>query len=165
MIDPNTIHDQLIDLLDANQVEYRLFSHSPALTYEDLAAVQKSTGFFGTEAKCMVLKVDDKFIVYVTLQGSRVNFDSVKTELGGAKVRLATAEELAEYFGAQPGCAYPFAFDSEYDIYVDPKIYEQAWLLFSPVLPTETIQAKGEDLRRVFASLDNQVSEVTNFNQ
>ena len=165
MVDPRSIHGKLINLLDANQVEYKLFNHPVALTYEDLAIVQKSTGFFGTEAKCMVLKVDDKFIVYVTLQGSRVNFDSVKKELGGAKVWLATADDLAEYFGAQPGCAYPFAFDSQYDIYVDPKIYEQGWLLFSPVLPTETIQAKGEDLRRVFGSLDNQVSEVTNFNQ
>lgn len=165
MVDPNTIHDKLIYLLDVNQVEYRLFSHSAALTYEDLAAAQKATGFFGTEAKCMVLKVDDKFIVYVTLQGSRVNFDSVKKELEGTKVRLATAEELAEYFGAQPGCAYPFAFDFQYDIYVDPKIYEQEWLLFSPVLPTETIQARGQDLRRVFVALENKVHEVANFNQ
>lgn len=165
MVDPNTIHDRLINLLDANQVEYKLFNHPVALTYEDLAAAQKATGFFGTEAKCMILKVEDKFIVYITLQGSRVNFDSVKKEFGGAKVRLATAEELAEYFGAQPGCAYPFAFDSQYDIYVDPKIYEQEWLLFSPVLPAETVQARGQDLKRVFDSLDNKVSEVVNFNQ
>lgn len=155
----------MINLLDANQVEYKLFTHKEALTYEDLAQVQESTGFFGTEAKCMVLKVDDKFIVYITIQGSRVNFDAVKKELGGVKVRLATTEELVEYFGAQPGCAYPFAFDSQYDIYVDPNIYQQEWLLFSPVFPTETIQARGQDLKRVFASIDNKVSEVANFNQ
>ena len=165
MVDPNTINDRLIGLLNTNQVEYKLFSHQAALTYEDLAVAQKATGFFGTEAKCMVLKVEDKFIVYITLQGSRVNFDAVKKELGGAKVRLATAEELAEYFGAQPGCAYPFAFDSQYDIYVDPRIYEQEWLLFSPVLPTETIQARGQDLKKVFASLDNKVHETAAFNQ
>lgn len=165
MVNPNTIRNQLINLLDTNQVEYRLFSHSPALTYEDLVTVQKATGFFGTEAKCMVLKIDDKFIVYVTLQGNRVNFNSVKKELKGVKVRLATAQELAEYFGAQPGCAYPFAFDAGYEIYIDPRIYEQEWLLFSPVLPTETIQARGQDLKKVFASLDNKVYEVINFNQ
>jgi hypothetical protein len=165
MVDPIIIHDQLVNLLDTNQVEYKLFTHLPALTYEDLAVVQKETGFFGTEMKCMVLKVDDKFIVYVTLQGSRINFDVIKKELGGAKVRLAAPEELKECFGAQPGCAYPFAFDAQYDIYVDPKIYEQEWLLFSPVLSTETIQIRGKDLRGVFASVNNKVSEVANFNQ
>lgn len=165
MVDPKAIHDRLINLLDTNQVEYKLFSHPAALTYEDLAEAQKSTGFFGTEAKCMVLKADDQFIVYITLQGSRVNFDSVKQELEATKVRLATTEELAEYFGAQPGCAYPFAFDPGYDIYVDPRIYQQEWLLFSPVFPTETIQAKGQDLKKVFGSLANQVKETVNFNQ
>ncbi|OGY12424.1 MAG: hypothetical protein A3A58_03125 [Candidatus Blackburnbacteria bacterium RIFCSPLOWO2_01_FULL_41_27] len=165
MIDPNSVYQDLINLLDNNKVEYKLFSHKAALTYEDLAQVQKETGFFGTEAKCMVLKVDDKFVVYVTLQGKRLDFDSIKDSLNTSKVRLATAEELKEYFGAEPGCAYPFGFDPQHNVYIDPAVYEQEWLLFSPVLPTKTIQAKGSDLKKVFASLQNKVQEVANFNQ
>ncbi|MFA6917524.1 MAG: YbaK/EbsC family protein [Candidatus Gracilibacteria bacterium] len=165
MIDSNNIFEKLISLLDINKVEYKLFTHREALTYEDLAEVQKETGFFGTEMKCMVLKAGDSFIVYITLQGKRVNFDAVKEKLVVNKVRLCTPEELAEHFGAKPGCAYPFAFDAKYDIYVDPKIYEQEWLLFSPVLPTKTVQAKGSDLKRVFDSLENHVFEIGNFNQ
>ena len=165
MVDPNIAYEKLISLLDSNKVEYKLFSHREALTWEELEAVQKETGFFGTEMKCMVLKAGDKLIVYITLQGKKVNFDAVKETLGVHKVRLSTPEELREYFGAKPGCAYPFGFDSQYDIYVDPKIYEQEWMLFSPVVPTKTIQAKGSDLRNVFNSLENKVEEVTNFNQ
>jgi len=107
----------------------------------------------------------DYFIVYVTLQGKRVNMNQIKTELNAKKIRLATPEELGEYFGAEPGCAYPFAFDKQYKIFVDPKIYEQEWFLFSPVLSTRTIQARGSDLRKVFSSLLNQVTEVVNWNQ
>lgn len=130
-----------------------------------MAKVQKETGFTGTEGKCLVLKTGDIFIVYVTLQGNRANFDNIKQTLGVDKIRLASQEELKEYFGAEPGCAYPFGFSKEIDIYVDPKIYEQVWFLFSPVLPTKTIQAKGKDLKKVFNNLENKVTEVENFNQ
>mgnify|MGYP001564534508 FL=1 len=165
MVDTNVIYNKLISLLDDNQVDYKLFSHKEALTWEQLEEVQKETGFFGTEMKCMVLKAGDKFIVYITLQGKRVDLDAIKDKLEVNKVRLSTPEELNEYFGAKPGCAYPFGFDSQYDIYIDPKIYEQEWMLFSPVVPTKTVQAKGSDLKKVFNSLENKVEEVTNFNQ
>lgn len=165
MIDPENAYLHIIRLLDENQVNYKLFTHRAALSYEDLAGVQKEAGFFGTEGKCMVLKIDDKFIVYVTTQGNRVNFDIIKTTLKANKIRLATPEELKSDFGAEPGCAYPFGFSKDVDIFVDPTIYQQEWLLFSPVLSIKTVQAEGEDLKRVFDQLPNKVTEVTNFNQ
>lgn len=165
MVDPNIIYDKLINLLDSNQVEYKLFSHKEAFTYEELAEVQEEAGFFGTEMKCVVLKVDEKFIVYVTIQGRRVNFDVMKETLKAKKICLANPEELEKHFGAKPGCAYPFGFDAQYDIYVDPSIYKEEWMLFSPVFPSKTIQARGSDLKKVFDSLENKVAEVKGFNQ
>jgi len=113
----------------------------------------------------MVLRAEDKFMVYITLQGKRLNMDAIKETLDIKKIKLATAEELKEHFGAEPGCAYPFGFAQEVSIYVDPTIYEQEWLLFSPVLPTRTVQARGQDLKKVFGNLSNVVTEVANFNQ
>ncbi len=165
MIDPHIVYEKLINLLDDNKVAYKLFSHKEAFTYEELAEVQKETGFFGTEMKCVVLKVDDAFIVYVTIQGRRVNFDRMKETLGARKIRLASSEELNIHFGAKPGCAYPFGFDAQHNIYVDPVIYTQEWMLFSPVFPSKTIQAKGADLKRVFDGLENEVCEVGGFNE
>jgi len=164
MINPTDIYNKLINLLDQNNVEYKLFSHKEALTWEELEEVQKETGFFGTEIKCMVFKTDLDFFVYITIQGKKVDFKAIKNKLL-KKVRLATAEELMEYFGAKPGCAYPFGFDSSYNIFLDPEIFNQEWALFSPVLPTKTVQAKGSDLKNVFDNLENSVEIVTNFNQ
>ncbi|MFA6322530.1 MAG: YbaK/EbsC family protein [Candidatus Buchananbacteria bacterium] len=163
MVNTNEIYDQIINLLNENQAEFKLFTHSEALTYEALAKVQKEAGFFGSEMKCMVIKTDTKFIVYITLQGNRIDFAKIKEKLGTNKVRLSTAEELNEFFGAQPGCAYPFAFDNQYDIYIDPKIYDQEWLLFSPIFPTKTVQIKGADLKKIFKNLKNNVYEVDDF--
>lgn len=163
MVNPEDAYLNIIKLLSENKVEYKLFSHKTALTYEDLAKVQKETGFFGTEGKCMVLKTEESFIVYVTLQGKRINFDEIQKTLGLDKTRLATPEELKEYFSAEPGCAYPFGFSENIDIFVDPQIYKVEWFLFSPVLPTKTVQAKGKDLKKVFENLPNKVTEVTNY--
>jgi len=165
LMDSDKAYERLINLLDSSHVEYKLFEHREALMWEDLAAVQQETGFVGTEMKCMVMKAGDKFIVYITLQGKRIDFDAIKEMLGVSKIRLSTPEELEEHFGAKPGCAYPFGFDKQYDIYVDPAIYEQGWMLFSRVVPTKTVQAKGADLHRVFDSLENSVMTVTTFNQ
>ena len=63
--------------------------------------------------------------------------------------------ELKEYFGAEPGCAYPFGFDESIKIYVDPTIYDQEWFLFSPLFATKTIQVRGSGLRRIFFNLKN----------
>lgn len=164
MINPENIYKKLISLLNDNQVEYKLYSHRVALNYEELAEVQKETGFIGTEMKCLVLKAGDKMIVYITLQGQKVNFEVIKKKLGINKIQLCSPEELKEYFGAQPGCAYPFGFAAQYNIYVDPKIYKEDWLLFSPVLPNETVRARGAHLKKVFDNLENKVEEVTDFN-
>jgi len=157
-------YKKLINLLDKNDVEYKLFSHREALSWEELAAVQRESGFSGTEMKCMVLSADGELLVYVTLQGKRLNFDAIRNKLEAKKVRLSTPEELKDHFGAKPGCAYPFGFDAKFKIFIDPDIYSEDWLLFSPVLPTQTVQAKGSDLKRVFSSLENKVEEAGDFN-
>lgn len=164
MIDQNIVYQNIIKLLDENQVEYKAFSHKEAFTYEELAEVQRETGFIGTEMKCLVLKANETFFIYVTLQGEKVNFENIKNEVGANKVRLALPEELNQFFGAKPGCAYPFGFAVHYDIYLDPKIYNQEWLLFSPVFANQTIQVRGGQLKRIFDGLENKVKEVIDFN-
>lgn len=161
MVNHEKIYLNIIKLLDDSEAEYKLFNHRAALTYADLEAVQREAGFFGTEGKCMVIKVDNRFLVYVTTFGHKINFDLIKEKLNALKVRLVTPEELKEYFGAEPGCAYPFGFDENINIFVDPIIYKVEWFLFSPLYPTKTIQIKGSDLKTVFDQLGNKTTEAS----
>jgi len=158
-------YNRIIELLDQNQVEYKLFSHREALTWDDLEKVQKETGFSGTELKCMAIKGGKDIIVIVSLTSKKLNFQAIKESLGVDRVRLCTRDELFKHFGAEPGCMYPFGFECGYNIYVDPDIFEQNWVLFSPVYPTKTIQASGPDLKKLFRSLENQSKETASFNQ
>ena len=159
MVDQEATYRNIIRILDDNKAKYKLFNHKAAFTYEELQAVQKEAGFFGTEGKCLVIKTKDDFVVCITIQGVKINFPKLKEILNDKDIRLANSEELRESFGAEPGCAYPFGYDENINIYIDPRVYAEEWFLFSPLFPTKTIQVKGSDLRQVFSSLKNNTQE------
>lgn len=161
MIEPESIFKAIIEILNINKGDYKLFTHRPALSYNELLAVQKETGFVGTEGKCLVIKVDYRFVVYVTVQGEKADLERIKEISGASKIRLATNEELRENFAALPGCAYPFGFSTDVSIFVDPVVYDQKWFLFSPAVPTATIQIRGSDLKKVFHRLPNRIVEIS----
>jgi prolyl-tRNA editing enzyme YbaK/EbsC (Cys-tRNA(Pro) deacylase) len=157
MHDRDDIATRIAGILDAAGAEYRVYAHRPVLTYEDIVAVAQETGWQGTEMKNLVQKAGEEFVVYVTLQGTRADTRAMKKHLGTKKLRMASDDELAATFGAEPGNAYPFGFDAGVRIIVDPAVYEQEWALFSPCRPDQTVQVRGGDLEKVFASLPNQV--------
>jgi len=164
MHDRNEIAGRILGILDSAGAEYTRYEHRPVLTYDDIATVAAETGWQGTEMKNLVQKAGDDCVVYVTLQGTRADTKAMKKHLGTKKLRMASDEELAETFGAEPGNAYPFGFDESVRIIVDPAVYEQEWLLFSPCRPDQTVQVRAADLGKVFGSLPSPV-EVLALNQ
>ena len=108
----------------------------------------------------MVIKKKNSFVVCITIEGKKLNFAKLKEISDDNKIRLATSDELQEYFGAEPGCAYPFGFAEDISIYIDPIVYEQEWFLFSPLYPTKTIQIKGNNLKTIFRQIKNKILET-----
>jgi hypothetical protein len=162
-INPKIVFENIINILDKNRAVYKLFTHKPAFTYDELKKAQEESGFHGTEMKCLALKSENSFIVYLTLQGTKVDFGKIKSYLKLEKLTLATREELKEQFSAEPGCMYPFGFDRFILILVNPILYNEEWLLFSPALPSNTIQLKGQNLKPILHNLKNKITEL-NFN-
>ena len=162
---PETARQSMIDQMEAVSARYKVYSHRPIRNYDDAELARQESGFFGTESKSMVMKSGESVFVYVTLAGQRVDIKAIRAHLGGPKPKIVGNEEMWERFAAEPGAAYPFGFADDVPIYVDPAIYAEEWLLMSLVLPTETVQIRGEDIRKVFASIPNTVEEVTTFNQ
>lgn len=150
----------MMALFARHGVTFETFTHRPIRTYEDADIARAESGFRGTEGKSLVLRFGDRYAVYTTLQGTRVDFKAPRRLLGGEKPRLATAEELREEFGAEPGNAYPFGFDPSVQVLVDPAVFEQEWILFSSPGSQTTLQVRGADLRPVYDDLPNQI-EIT----
>jgi Ala-tRNA(Pro) deacylase len=162
---PEVARQRMLEVLDAVQAEYKVFEHRPIRNYDDAELARQESGFSGTESKSMVLTSGENVLVYLTLAGNRVDIKAIRSHIGGPKPRIMGAEALWEQFAAEPGAAYPFGFAPEVAIYVDPAVYQQEWVLMSLVLPTETVQVRGEDLRKVFDHVANPVEEITTFNQ
>lgn len=162
---PDVARQRMVDLLDAAGAEYRVFEHRPIRNYDDAELARQESGFEGTESKSLVLKSGDRVVVYLTLAGNRTDLKAIRAHLGGPKPKIMGAEELWERFAAEPGAAYPFGFDAEVDIFVDPAVYSEDWVLLSLVLPTETVQVRGADMEKVFAQVPNAVEVVTTWNQ
>ncbi len=162
-VTPESARQRMIDLMEAVGANYKVYTHRPIRNYDDAELARQESGFTGTESKSLVLKSGDAVIVYVTLAGRRVDFKAVRTHLGGPKPKIL-GDELWSRFAAEPGAAYPFRFDEDVRMCVDPAIYKEEWLLLSLVLPTETVQIRGSDIRKVFAYVANPVEEVTTFN-
>jgi Ala-tRNA(Pro) deacylase len=165
MKETSKIYNIIIALLDKVNATYKVFDHRPLYTFEDAAEIQKESGWIGTETKSMVMKTDTGFMMYMTIQGKRLNFNAIKDTLGLRKVRLVGGDELKEHFNAEPGCAYPFGYDESVPLFVDPIVFEQEWTLFSPGMTTRTIQVKGFDLKKVFDLVENPVQYTDAFNE
>ncbi|HWV23352.1 MAG TPA: YbaK/EbsC family protein [Thermomicrobiales bacterium] len=160
----NDVRAKMLALLDEAKAEYKVYEHRAVWDYEGYEAVAKETGWQGTEGKNLVMKSGDDYLVYATLQGARVDTKAMKKHLGTKKLRMANAEELDGKFGAEPGNAYPFGFDADVQIIVDPAVFEQEWLLLSLGGAEATVQVRGADLTRVFEGLPNEV-EILAMNQ
>jgi len=151
---------RILDALDRAGAAYRLFTHRPVMSYADADLARAESGFTGTESKSMVLRKGNALLVSVILAGKQVDFKAIRAYLGGPKPRLATDADLREHFGAEPGNAYPLGFDPRIPVCVDPEVFAQEWLLFSPAVPTQTVQVRGADLRAVYALLGNPLEEL-----
>jgi Ala-tRNA(Pro) deacylase len=162
---PEQAQSNMQAILDRSGARFRLYEHRPVLSYADADLARREAGFTGTEGKALVVAADERFAVFLTVQGTRLDPGAVRQALGVKKVRVASADDLRDRFAAQPGAAYPFGFDDDIPILVDPAIYAEEWMLFSAPLPTVTLQIRGRDLRHLLEALPNEVVEVRAVNR
>lgn len=151
----NSLYPQIIALLQNHHIAYREFDHDPILNYADAEKMAKQFGWHGVESKNVFLKGDDeKFYLYVTIQGSKVDFKKVK-QLTGAKCSIASADDVISVIHCVPGCVAPFGFDQGITILLEPSIFNHTDYLFSPGVTTKTIQLNVQDLKPLFENLPN----------
>lgn len=153
-------HERIIALLDRLGILYRTWEHRPVLNYDDAELARQEAGFDGVESKAIVCNTDRGLVVYLTTADQRMDQRAVKRLTGARSARLAAPETLMEQLGAVPGSAYPFGFAADIPIVVDPALYDLDKLLFSPALPTVTMQISGLDLRRILGAIGNDVLEL-----
>lgn len=103
---PASVFDSLKDLLDKQQVAYRVLRHEPVYTSEDAARVRGTS--LASGAKALLCKADDRFILFVLPADRRLASKQIRRSVGVRSLRFATAEEVQAMTGLAPGAIPPF---------------------------------------------------------
>src|SRR5688572_30594295 len=114
--------DRLIAMLDQHGAQYRLIDHAPEGRTEIVSPMRGND--LAAAAKCIVLMVKigkkvTRYVLAVIPGDRRVDFNAVKTLLGGTYVAFASPEIAGQLAGSVPGTVLPFAFDPQLELIVD----------------------------------------------
>lgn len=143
-----TVYEQLLRLLDANQVRYRLLEHRAAGKSEEVAAIRGTEVSQGAKALVCRIKVtanQRKHVLAVFPADRQADLDAIAAAAGGKKASLVTHDLARELTGCEIGAIPPFAFNPELKLLVDPSLrtrhdeiaFNAGRLDASIVMPTE----------------------------
>ena len=117
-------------LLAARGVPFEEIEHEEVRTARQAAAARGMALEQG--AKSLLLKVDDRFAVFVLGGGSELRSRLLRRHLGAHRTRFADRDELLALTGVEPGAMPPFGrpiFDLP--LYADTRLAEQERIGFT----------------------------------
>ncbi|MEC3607131.1 proline--tRNA ligase [Bacillus glycinifermentans] len=92
--------------------------HTPGVkTIEELAAFLHVSP--SDCIKSMLLKADDRFVLVLTRGDHEVNDIKVKNLLNAQTIEFASAEEVQEVIGTEPGFVGPIGLNADIEVYAD----------------------------------------------
>jgi Ala-tRNA(Pro) deacylase len=122
---------ELRSYLDEHGAKYQWLSHPTAITSQELAQVEHTSGH--NVAKPVVVKADDRFIMCVLPASRRVDLDQLRKELRAQQVALASEMQLHDVcegceLGAEPPIGELFGLPTliEQSLTADKEVLFQA---------------------------------------
>lgn len=134
---------KLKSFLDENNISYEYKEHEEVRTSEEAAKARGEDIKIG--AKAMILKADDKFIMFVLSAAKKIDSKRVKEILGVKSLRFATPEEVNRLTGCVPGGVPPFANIFGLGLLVDRTIPMNELMAFNAGERTKSLKLKTKD--------------------
>jgi Ala-tRNA(Pro) deacylase len=144
----NPTLDAIRRLLTAAAVAFAEKHHEPTRTSEASAQARGESLKIG--AKALVVKVDDRFRLFVLPADRKLHSQAVKRLLGARKLRFADAAELLTLTGLVPGSVPPFGPPVlPLELIADLGLLESDRMAFNAGSLTTSIVMSSADYRRV----------------
>ena len=144
--------------LDELGIEFDVVEHPPAFTTEQ--ADSYIEGLEGVRTKSMFLtnKRKTQYYLFIMDDQKSLDMDDFKEQVGANRIRMASAESLAEKMQLPAGTVSPFGLlnNEEKDIlvYFDQDIVSEEIMTFHPNTNEKTSFIKTQDLFRFLESID-----------
>lgn len=140
--------DRLERLFAEEQVSYRVTTHAPAYTAQDVANTEHISGY--GVAKVVLAVVDNRLAMLVLPAPHRVDLELLRAGLHADTVRLAEEREFADVFGdCETGAMPPFGNLYGVEVYVDPTMSEHTDITFNAGSHHETMTIAYADFVRL----------------
>lgn len=140
--------DRLERLFAQKQVSFRVTTHSPAYTAQDVANAEHISGY--DVAKVVLAVMDDRLAMVVLPAPYRVDLELLRAGLRAHTVRLAEEREFADVFGdCETGAMPPFGNLYGVEVYVDPALGEHGQITFNAGSHHETMTIAYADFVRL----------------
>ncbi len=134
--------------LEENGIAFRHLEHEVTRTSEDSARVRGEPLAVG--AKAIVMKLDDRFMLFVMSAVLRIDSGKLRDHFGIKKSRFATPDELMELTGLVPGSVPPLGAPIlDLPLFVDPSVFRNDRVAFNAGSLTESIIMSSDDYRRI----------------
>lgn len=150
-------YQQVAKKLQELGITYDVVEHPPAFTTEQ--ADSYIEGLEGVRTKSMFLTNKKKTQYYLLIMDDQrpLDMDDFREQVGANRIRMASAESLAEKMQLLPGTVSPFGLlnNDEKDIlvYFDKDIVSEEIMTFHPNTNEKTIFIKTQDLFRFLESI------------
>ncbi|MGO5000532.1 aminoacyl-tRNA deacylase [Oceanisphaera sp. W20_SRM_FM3] len=121
---------RLQQYLDQQGVKYRVITHSPAFTAQDVAEVAHIPG--SVMAKVVIVTLDGQMTMIVVPAPKMIHTDTLAQALSAQKVTLVHEHDFREKFSdCQVGALPPFGNLYDMPVYLDTELAHQKEIVFS----------------------------------
>lgn len=132
-------------ILESHTIDYSIIHHDVAYTSQEIAAKIHIPG--KSFLKSVLFIAEDKPLLAITSAVHHINVDKLKSEAGVKSLRLATEEEIKEYFpdfevGAEP----PFGNAKKIEVFLDICLWSEEVIFFNAGTHKEIIKMQFKDL-------------------
>jgi Ala-tRNA(Pro) deacylase len=139
---------RITEFLEKSGVKYEVTKHAVAFSAQTMAAVMHESGKY--VAKPVLVKADDKYFLCVLPASFKIDFQTLKRQLGAKSVELATEEDIGRLFpdcelGAEP------PFGNLYDVptIMDKSLEKDDHIMFQAGSHEKAIRMSMADFRKL----------------
>lgn len=146
-------YQQVANKLQELGIAYDVVEHPPAFTTEYIEGLE------GVRTKSMFLTNKKKTQYYLLIMDDHkpLDMDDFKEQVGANRIRMASADSLAEKMNLSAGTVSPFGLlnnaEKDIHVYFDKDILSEEIMTFHPNTNEKTIFIKIQDLFRFLESI------------
>lgn len=147
-LNASNIFRTISSYLTDNGIAFRAIEHEPTYTSEQSAQARGDDLSIG--GKALVMKIDDKFHLFVISASKKCDSKKIKEYFKTKKIRFATSEELMTLTGLVPGSVPPFGQPIlPFELHVDDSILKNEKIAFNAGDLTRSITMLVQDYLNV----------------